>query len=171
MTILSDRSLHAMYPESEHIQPASIDCHLGDTLTVWPDYVCRDPRYDQSALWKPVPLTDGIWVIEPGRRYLCTTAETVTVRDDLAGEITGRSSWGRDGLEIHRTAGWLDPGFHGRPTLELSVVGSALVIWPGARACQIVFHQLDYPCVRPYAGKYQFDCMPTPSRMHQEVRP
>jgi dCTP deaminase len=171
--ILSDRDLALMYAESNP-EPASIDLHVGDTLLVWPDYVRRDPRYDQSRLWRPVELEDingPVWILKPGLRYLAATEERIKILPDCAGELTGRSSWGRDGMEIHRTAGWLDPGYVGSPTLELSVVGSEITLWPGARVCQLIIHQLTTPAARPYSGKYQGDKTPTPSRSFREARP
>lgn len=173
--ILSDRDLAKMFPGVPNIEPASIDLHIGDTLLVWPDYVRRDPRINQMDIWRPVPLEDIddvlVWVLRPGWRYLACTRERLAIHTDYAGELTGRSSWGRDGLEIHRTAGWLDPGYRGHPTLELSVVGSELVLWPGARVCQLILHQLSSPCERPYTGRYQHDSEPTPSRLwKQEAR-
>lgn len=173
MSVLSDADLIRMYPDSNP-EPASIDLHIGATLQFWPYWVFRDPRKDQSDLWKPVDLEDidgPVWVLKPGFRYLAMTEERLRILPDLAGELTGRSSWGRDGLEIHRTAGWLDPGYEGNPTLELSVVGSPLALWPGARICQLILHQLSSPCLHPYQGKYQFDEAPTPSRLFQEARP
>lgn len=169
MSVMSDRTLRAMYPTNEHIQSASIDVHLGDTLLVWPHWERRDPRIDQSHLWQAVDIYNGVWVMHPGRRYLAATEETVKVPPDMAVEVTGRSSWGRDGLEVHRQAGWLDPGFLGTVTLELSVVGSELVLWPGARVAQLVFHTLDHEVLQGYVGKYAGQQAPTPSRSHLDV--
>ena len=165
--ILSDRDLIRMFPDSNP-EPASIDLHIGDTLKYWPNWVRRDPRIDQSDMWREVPIDKqvGGWVLIPGIRYLAATRERLKILDDHAGELTGRSSWGRDGLEIHRTAGWIDPGFEGNPTLELSVVGSELILWPGAKVCQLILHQLSSPCLLPYTGKYQSNIEPTPSRSH-----
>lgn len=151
------------------VGPASIDLHLGSTLKRWPRGILRDPRTDQSDLWETQRTRgDGSWVIEPGFRYLATTEEGVLIPGDLVGRLEGRSSWGRDGLEIHRCAGFIDPGFCGRPTLELSVVGSSLVIWPGARICQLVLMRLGEPVLKPYAGKYQGNTLPTPSLLHAD---
>lgn len=183
MSVLSDTSIRTAI-EAEHlivepyaadaVQPSSYDLTLGDALLVWPDYVPRDPRFDQSALWKPVDLIEHgpgkVWSLLPGRRYLATTAEKIQLPRFLAGQIAARSSWGRDGLDvIQGPAGFIDPGYRGRPTLELSVTGSTLVIWPGAPCLQIVFYCLDAACERPYGSKalgsrYQSDTQPTPAR-------
>jgi dCTP deaminase len=193
MPILSDIDLARTWPDSPHIGPASIDLHLGDELQVWPRWIRRDPRIDQSRHWRPVslhyawttgsddgdddPLGDRAWVLEPGHRYLATTRERLRLPDDCAGQLSARSSWGRDGLAvIQGPAGFIDPGYHGTPTLELSVVGSELVIWPGARCLQLVVYRTETPAVRPYGhpsrqSKYQGDQTATPSRTHREVVP
>lgn len=178
MAVLSDRTLALIYPEHKTFEPASINLHLGDSLLVWPSSERRDPRIDQSDLWRQVPLRqigEPAWILMPHFRYLATTRERVTIPANCAGQIGARSSWARDGLAvIQGPAGWLDSGYRGRPTLELSVVGSELVIWPGAAICQLVLHQLDTPCERPYGhpsrqSKYQSNEFPTPSLTHLEV--
>lgn len=177
MTILSDLSLAQLYPEYRgDFGPASIDLHIGTRLLAWPTYIVRDPRYDQSKLWKPVALEgtldDGyFWTLKPGVRYLAATQERIRIPDDAAGFLSARSSWGRDGLAvICGPAGFLDPGFHGNVVLELSVVGSDLIVWPGAAVCQLVLSRLTTPCLRPYSGKYQGQDDVTPSRLFQEIR-
>lgn len=174
MTVLSDRTLRSMYPDNPHISGASIDVHLGDTLLVWPSWITRDPRIDQRHHWRPVDLVeitpdDHGWIIEPGQRYLGATRERLAVPAYLAAEVTGRSSWGRDGLAVHQTAGWIDPLFRGTVTLELSVIGSKLVLRPGDRVAQLVFHELDLPCLNGYSGKYLDQTGPTPSRSHEDA--
>jgi dCTP deaminase len=125
----------------------------------------------------PMDDIDGpVWVLKPGMRYQAVTRERLKIRPDLAGEIGARSSWGRDGLAvIQGPAGWLDPGYEGNPTLELSVVGSQLVLWPGARICQLILHELSSSCLKPYGhpgrqSKYQGDRAPTPSRSWKDVQ-
>ena len=181
MAVLSDRDLSDLYPHYRgNIGPASIDLAIGGTLLEWPRKIMRDPRVDQSALWKTVPLKPVLdaegepvdapcWVLKPGARYLATTRDPIRIPNDLAGQIGARSSWARDGLSvIQGPAGWCDPGYEGRPTLELSVVGSELVLWPGAVICQLILLELTTPCLSPYRGKYQSDLSPTPSRLHLE---
>lgn len=170
MAVLSDRDLAALYPEYRgDVGPASIDLAIGDTLLWWPAWIRRDPRTDQAGKWRPAPLSQGAWVLKPGVRYLATTAENLRIPDDCAGQLAARSSWGRDGLAvIQGPAGWCDPGYHGRATMELSVVGSDLVLWPGAVICQLILFRLTSPCLRPYRGRYQDDHAPTPSRLHLE---
>jgi deoxycytidine triphosphate deaminase len=175
MSILSDADIRRMWPNSEP-GPASLDLHIGDSLLVWPRWILRDPRIDQSRLWKPVdldsirddegaPIDEPCWILKPGNRYLAATRERIAILPTHAAQIDARSSWARDGLAvIQGPAGWIDPGFRGRIVLELSVVGSELVIWPGARVCQMIVHELTTPCERPYAGRYQGQDDVTPSR-------
>lgn len=185
MSVLSDTVLRRIWPDSL-VGPASIDLHLGDELKVWPSWIRRDPRIDQSDKWRPVgltlawtpdhgehdPLEKPVWVLVPDQRYLTTTLESITIPDDCAGQLAARSSWARDGLAvIQGPAGWCDPGYSGRPTLELSVTGSELVIWPGARVLQLIVHRLEEPCARPYRGRYQGDQDATPSRQHLGMTP
>lgn len=171
MSVYSDRDLADLYPEYRGaIGPASIDLHIGETLRLWPSWVTRDPRIDQSYLWRDVAMADGAWTLKPGIRYLATTLETLRIPDDAAGQLAARSSWGRDGLAvIQGPAGWCDPGYHGRPTMELSVTGSDLILWPGASICQLILFRLTSECLSPYRGKYQGDAAPIASRLHMEV--
>jgi deoxycytidine triphosphate deaminase len=177
MSVLSDRDLQALYPEYKGTTgPASIDLAIGDTLLSWPTWVRRDSRLDQSGRWVTETLDlrhkdmPPAWILKTGVRYLATTRDPIRIPDDCAGQLAARSSWGRDGLAvICGPAGWLDPGYHGRPTMELSVVGSELVLWPGAVICQLILFGLTSPCQRPYAGKYMDDLEPTPSRLHLEA--
>lgn len=174
MSVLSDVELRRLYPESRSIGPASIDLHIGSVLWFWPDTVARDPRTDQSDIWRRVPLfgtevDDQTWILTPGLRYLSATQERIRILPDLAGQISARSSWGRDGLAvICGPAGWLDPGFVGNVVLELSVIGSELVIWPGASIAQLILHRLTEPCRAPYSGRYQEQDGVVPSRFHLE---
>ena len=119
------------------------------------------------------------FILHPGLFVLGTTIERVRVPDFLVSRVEGRSSLGRLAVAVHATAGFVDPGFEGQLTLELSNVGHVPVkLWPGMRICQLVFHELKSRCTRPYGGKlrhskYQgqhgpvasrLDCDPTPGR-------
>lgn len=170
MSVLSDRTLRLVYPDSDP-GPASIDLHLGDTLSYWPHWIVRDPRTDQSDQWRPVRHDTDLdgWVLVPGVRYLAATREWITMRPDTAGQIAARSSFGRDGLSvICGPAGFIDPGFEGHIVLELSVIGSQLVLWPGARVAQLVVTRLTTPAERPYSGRYMGQEGVTPSRFHTD---
>jgi dCTP deaminase len=175
VTVLSDAELARIWPDSTP-GPASIDLHLGDTLLYWPEWIRRDPRVDQSHLWCTWTAEDlhepsgPIWVLQPGYRYLAATRERIRMPDDLAGQIDARSSWARDGLNVLAgPAGFIDPGFIGYVVLELSVIGSQLVLWPGASIAQLIVHRMERPARRPYSGKYQDQTGVTPSRHHVEV--
>lgn len=175
MSVLSHVSLERIYP-GLNPEPASIDLRIATTLFAWPQDVRRDPRRDQSEVWRSVPLQSDdlglFWVLEPGVRYLAATRERIRILTDKAGQIGARSSWGRDGLAvIQGPAGWLDPGYVGNPTLELSVIGSEIVLWPGAAICQLILFDLTEEATRPYghpsrSSRYQNDAAPTPSRLH-----
>jgi deoxycytidine triphosphate deaminase len=194
MAVLNDVALSDLYPHYRGaIGPASIDLAIGDRLLAWPKHIRRDPVYKQDLAWKPEPfwrrslwdrLRDSwyglpephgaVWRLKPGVRYLATTRDPIRIPEDAAGQIGARSSWGRDGLAvIQGPAGFLDPNYEGRPTLELSVSGSELVLWPGAAIAQLIVHQLTSFAARPYGhpsrrSKYQGDLDPTASRTHLE---
>jgi dCTP deaminase len=149
--ILSDRDIRKAQANhgivepwrDEHVQPASIDLRLGDQFIIWVD--------DGNGVMKKlkVNVIDGI-TIEPGQFMLGTTFETVNIPDDLTGQATGRSSWARKGLIIEN-AGFIDPGFTGQITLELSNIGhETLWLSVGERICQLVLTQLTSPAETPY---------------------
>ena len=152
--ILSDRDIRKAQANhgivepwrDEHVQPASIDLRLGDQFIIWED--------DGTGTLGQVRVTatDGM-TIEPGQFLLGTTLETVTIHDHLVGLIDGRSSWARLGVAVHITAGYIDPGFHGKVTLELKNVGHQPVWLPvGDRICQMRLTQLTSPAERPYGA-------------------
>ena len=138
------------------IQPASIDLRLADTFVTYrlPDQPCIDPRdpetvnkYTDTVRVKP----DGAFILHPGEFALGSTIERVRVPPDLVARVEGRSSIGRLAVVVHATAGFIDPGFDGRITLELSNLGRVAVkLYPGMRISQIVFHTLSSPAERPY---------------------
>lgn len=171
MSVLSDADLRRAYPDSRP-GPCSIDLHVGDALLSWPPFLLRDPRTDQSHHWQALPTLehdpgDPTWTLHPGYRYLASTRERIALLPHHAGQVSARSSWGRDGLAVVcGPAGWIDAGFCGYVTLELSVVGSPLALRPGDRIAQLVVFELSSPAERPYAGKYQHQEGPTPSRAH-----
>lgn len=155
--ILSDKSINTrlLYgdlkvfpqPDSEQIQPASLDLRLGE------DFVLPDDHQEIHE--------DGYIVFEPDTRYLATTKETIELPNDLAAQVAGRSSIGRRGLIVHKTAGWIDPGFKGELTFEIYNHGDAGVsIETGTRIAQLVFHELDQPS-SGYDGQYQQQEGPT----------
>ncbi len=105
---------------------------------------------------------------------LGVTQEEITLPDDIAARVEGRSSWGRLGIIIHSTAGFIDPGFQGRPTLEISNIGMMpILLYPGVRICQIAFEELTSPAEVPYSKKkdvkYFKDKRPQESKIHLDM--
>lgn len=172
MVVLSDADLKRLYPFAQNIGPASIDLCIGHELSVWPSWVVRDPRIDQSDRWRKVETVENngpTWTLHPGHRYLSATMQRVQIPSGYAAQVSARSSWGRDGLSvIIGPAGWVDPGWDGVLTLELTVTGSPLVLWPGAMVCQLVLLALSSPPKRAYSGRYQGDQDAAPSRLYQD---
>jgi len=128
-------------PDASQIQPASLDVRLGAEL-----YNCTEDavisRQDHHTL-------------APNTRYLGHTHETVSLPDDVAAQLTGRSTIGRLGVIVHKTAGWIDPGFSGNVTLELyNHADRAVPLDVGQRVAQLVFFELSSPS-SGYDGKYQ----------------
>ena len=149
----SDKPL--VYPVSKNgIQPASIDIRLGDYfLRPMPKYKSGD--YNQFD--KPVEYDkfSGEILIDSGEFILATTVEYVSLPDNITAFVEGRSSIGRMGLFI-QNAGWVDPGFKGKITLELFNASPApILLKPFTRVGQLVFCEMSDSCERPYNGKYQ----------------
>ena len=157
------------------IQPSSIDLRLGAVFRVFVNQTEThiDPRQDQPDLTKRVEVPAGSnFVLHPGEFVLGGTVETIEMPDDLVGRIEGKSSLGRLGLMVHSTAGYVDPGFRGSLTLELSNHANLpILLWPGMRVSQLSVMQLTSPAERPYGSpglesKYQDQMGSTPSRSH-----
>lgn len=136
-------------PDEEQFQPASLDVRIGAELL----------HPETGEKW----ISDSLR-LEPGQRYLAETVETFDLPNDIAAQVAGRSTIGRRGIIVHKTAGWIDPGFSGTITLELMNLGSTpKTIEAGDRVAQLVFFPLDTPS-RGYDGKYQNQTGPTQSR-------
>lgn len=157
------------------VQPASIDVRLGRSFRVFENHrmACIDPSADQGDLTRLVtPDGDDPFVLHPGEFVLATTLEEVSLPDDLAARLEGKSSLGRLGLVTHSTAGFIDPGFTGHVTLELSNVAPLPIkLWPGMKIGQLCFFQLSAPAEFPYGSaglgsRYQGQQGPTASRSH-----
>jgi len=135
-------------PRSEQYQPASLDLRLGDEVYD----VTSDERYTVSE-----SVT-----VDPGDRLLGHTWGTIDMPDDLAGQVTGRSSLGRLFVTVHQTAGWIDPGFTGEITFEIANLSHSVVeLAVGQRVAQMVFFRVDNPS-DSYGGQYQNDRGPQP---------
>lgn len=140
----------------QQIQPASVDLRLADTFVVYrlPDQPCIDPQDPDTVnqFTDTVKVKPGnAFILHPGEFALGSTVERVKVPADLVARVEGRSSIGRLAVVVHATAGFIDPGFDGRITLELSNLGRVAVkLYPGMRISQIVFHTMQSPAERPY---------------------
>ncbi|HUR70168.1 MAG TPA: dCTP deaminase [Candidatus Thermoplasmatota archaeon] len=157
------------------VQPASIDLRLGNEFLVFrhPHIPYVDPRSGNVADYtEKIAIADGAaFILHPGEFVLGTTYERVRIPHDLVAKVEGRSSLGRLAVVVHATAGFVDPGFEGHITLELSNLGRVPVaLHPKMRVSQIAIHQMTGPAARPYGhptrgSKYQGQRGPTASRI------
>src|SRR5690606_5675012 len=140
--------------EPELLQPSSIDVRLDRLFRVFNNhlYTHIDPSVRQDDLTTLVEVTDGEpFVLHPGEFVLASTLEVITLGDQLAGRLEGKSSLGRLGLLTHSTAGFIDPGFSGHVTLELSNVATLPIrLWPGMRIGQLAIFRLASPAENKY---------------------
>ena len=164
--LLSDRDIRAevdsgrvrLDPYSpELIQPSSIDVRLDRYFRVFENhrYPHIDPAVEQPDLTRLVE-TEGKdpFVLHPGEFVLASTYEVVSLPDDVAGRLEGKSSLGRLGLLTHSTAGWIDPGFSGHVTLELSNVATLPIkLWPGMKIGQLCLFRTSSPAEHPYGSR------------------
>lgn len=160
----------------EMVQPASVDIRLDRFFRTFENhkYQFIDPRQDQPELTRLVEVdAKDPFVLHPGEFVLGSTFEIVTLPDDIAARVEGKSSLGRLGLLTHATAGFIDPGFSGHVTLELSNVSNLPVtLWPGMKIGQLCFIRMSSPSEHPYGSnvygsRYQNQRGPTPSRSFQ----
>ena len=163
----------------ELMQPSSIDVRLDRFFRVFNNhlYTHIDPSVQQDDLTAQVEVADGeAFVLHPGEFVLASTLEVITLGDQLAGRLEGKSSLGRLGLLTHSTAGFIDPGFSGHVTLELSNVANLPIkLWPGMKIGQLCIFRLSSPAEHPYGSavygsRYQGQRGPTPSRSSQNWR-
>ena len=182
--LLSDRDICAQVQagrvsldpwDAAMVQPASIDVRLDRYFRIFENhrYDAIDPAADQSELTRMVsPDGDEPFVLHPGEFALGATYEYVTLPDDIAARLEGKSSLGRLGLLTHSTAGFIDPGFSGHVTLELSNMATLPIkLYPGMKVGQLCFFQLSSPAENPYGqgasgSRYQGQRGPTASRSH-----
>ena len=188
LVILSDRSLREAIAagrlvidplDDDAIQPSSIDVRLDNRFRVFytarhPYIDVKQPMDDLTELVEVKP--DDAFILHPGEFVLGSSLEEVGIPADLAARLEGKSSLGRLGLMTHSTAGFLDPGFVGHVTLELSNVANLpITLYPGMRIGQIAVFQLTTAAERPYGSrgvgsKYQGQRGPTPSRYWENFR-
>ena len=158
------------------VQPSSVDLHVDRQFRVFANsrYPYIDVRSEMPDLTEMVEVAgDEAFILHPGEFVLGSTLERVTLPDDLVARLEGKSSLGRLGLLIHSTAGFIDPGWDGHVTLELSNVANLpITIYVGMKIGQLSFVQLTEPAETPYGSrnlgsKYQGQQGPTPSRYWQ----
>ena len=186
--LLSDRDIRARLTNGDLgidpfdealVQPSSIDVRLDRFFRVFNNqrYTHIDPAQQQDDLTSDVEATDGNpLVLHPGEFVLGSTLEVISLADDIAGRLEGKSSLGRLGLLTHSTAGFIDPGFSGHITLELSNMANLpITLWPGMKIGQLCLFQLSSPAEHPYGSeiygsRYQGQRGPTPSRSWMNFR-
>src|SRR5437016_1576803 len=181
--ILSDRSIReevtagriVIDPFDGCLQPSSVDLHVDAQFRVVRNnrYPFIDVKQPQKDLTELVQGEDGeAFILHPGEFVLGSTLERVALPDDLVARLEGKSSLGRLGLLIHSTAGYVDPGWDGYLTLELSNVANLpITLYPGMKIGQISFFRLTSPAETPYGAagnKYQGQRGPTPSRYYRD---
>ncbi|HEY3560020.1 dCTP deaminase [Kribbella sp. WER1] len=158
------------------VQPSSVDVRLDRFFRVFENhrYPHIDPSEEQPDLTRLVePDGEEPFILHPGEFVLGSTYELVTLPDDVAARLEGKSSLGRLGLLTHSTAGFIDPGFSGHVTLELSNVATLPIkLWPGMKIGQLCFFRLSSPAENPYGSakygsRYQGQRGPTPSRSYK----
>ncbi len=183
--VLSDRTIREEiqagrivfdpYDESL-IQPSSIDVRVDNRFRVFQNsrYPYIDVRQPMEDLTELVEITgDDPFILHPGEFVLGQTLERVTLPDDIVSRLEGKSSLGRLGLLIHSTAGFVDPGWHGNLTLELSNVANLpITIYHGMPIGQMSFMRMDGAVEHPYGSgevgsKYRGQGEPTPSRFYK----
>ena len=203
VTILSDRDIKARLKKGDlvveplenmdtQIGPASLDLRLGDRIRVfkYSDHSLIDPQnFDDKLKYETVTkqgvkvfqheytdLYEGSkpFIIHPHDFILGSTLEKIRIPYDIGAKLEGRSSLGRFGLMVHSTAGWIDPGFEGHITLEITNIGKVPVkVYPGMRVAQLVFEMLSSPSEIPYdkrkQSKYRREKGATESRIGQDA--
>ena len=174
---LEDKLIEISPLDISYIQPSSVDLRVGEEFRVFENhkYSHIDPKSPQEDLTTLVEATtDEPFVLHPGEFVLGTTYEKVTLSNKIVARLEGKSSLGRIGLLIHSTAGFVDPGFSGYLTLELSNVANLPIkIYPEMKIGQISFYYLNSPSVstygdESYGSKYQGQEGPTPSKSHND---
>ena len=158
------------------VQPSSVDVRLDRFFRLFDNHKYQhiDPAADQPDLTRLVEVdAEEAFVLHPGEFVLGATFEVVTLPNDVAARLEGKSSLGRLGLLTHSTAGFIDPGFSGHVTLELSNVATLpITLWPGMKIGQLCFFRLSSAAEHPYGSekygsRYQGQRGPTASRSFQ----
>lgn len=182
--LLSDRDIRSSLAsghigleplQEDMVQPSSVDVRLDRYFRLFDNhkYAHIDPSQEQPELTRLVEVDPTEpFILHPGEFVLGATYEKVSLPEDVAARLEGKSSLGRLGLLTHSTAGFIDPGFSGHVTLELSNVATLpILLWPGSKIGQLCFFQLSSPAEHPYGSgsylnRYQGQRGPTASRSH-----
>lgn len=179
--LLSDRDIRSQVDqgrikvdpwEADFVQPSSLDVRLDKFFRMFDNhrYPVIDPAEEQEDLTRLIDAGNEPFVLHPGEFVLGSTYEQVTLPEDIAARLEGKSSLGRLGLLTHSTAGFIDPGFTGHITLELSNTATMPIkLYPGMKVGQLCFFQLSSPAENPYGSgapgsRYQGQRGPTASR-------
>jgi dCTP deaminase len=148
------------------LQPASIDVQLGHAMKYWDE---------GTKMFRPMARrSDGVWILQPGILYLGVLLQFIRIPVDCLGRLEGKSSLGRQGIQLHR-AGILDPSWYGCATTEMDVLRKDELVWPGMVIGQVTFELLDEVCEMPYGSPelgshYQGDTEPMESKLIQAPR-
>ena len=159
-----------------NLQPASLDLTLDNKIRTFKNtsrpYIDIRTNLDDLTQLVTIPDNDQPYILQPGQFVLANTREAVRIPNDLVARLEGKSSLGRLGLAIHSTAGFVDPGFQGNLTLELSNLAQLpITLYPDMKIAQIAFIRLTTQALRPYGtpalgSRYQGQTDPTASRIH-----
>jgi len=189
--ILSDRDIKKYIEEGKikihplpdfeiQLGPASLDVRLDNIFRVFNHtqipYIDPKNKSTFENLTEVVKVEENKpFVLQPGQFILASTLEEVELPDDIGARIEGRSSWGRLGIIVHSTAGYIDPGFKGKITLEMSNIGMLpVLLYPGMRICQLSFEKLSSPAQKPYPqkkdAKYFGDQLPQESKIYKDFQ-
>jgi len=160
--------------------PASLDVRLDNIFRVFNHtqipYIDPKNKSTFENLTEVIKIEENKpFVLQPGQFILASTLEEVELPDDIGARIEGRSSWGRLGIIVHSTAGYIDPGFKGKITLEMSNIGMLpVLLYPGMRICQLSFEKLSSPAQKPYPqkkdAKYFGDQLPQESKIYKDFQ-
>jgi len=162
----------------DQVHASSMDFRLGNFFKIYnhSKFSCIDPKNisDSDNLTKSIEIKNGeAFYVQPGEFILGVTLEKITLPNDIVARVEGRSSLGRLGIIVHSTAGFIDAGFSGTITLEISNLNRLpIALYPDMRVCQIAFEQMSSPAEIPYGkkacSKYQGQVMPEESRIYKD---
>src|SRR3989344_122295 len=178
---IEDRDIVVLSQDNRHeanINASSLDLRLGRFFKIYnhSKQAVLDPRDPSSFhdVTKLIEVGQGEpFIVQPGEFILGVTMETIKIADDLVARVEGRSSLGRLGIIIHSTAGFIDAGFEGTITLEITNINRMPVaLYPGMRVCQLAFETMSSPAMVPYnkkaSSKYQGQKLPEESRLSMD---